>query len=110
VPNKIDLLPGTGFKPAIRNGARELCPISALTGKGIDRLLQAVEKTLDQGKERSAFSFAPSQGSLLALLRSHGRILEETYEEDKIRVTALLSPKLAGQMKKWLAESPAAES
>jgi len=109
-PNKIDLVPGIGFNPAIRNGARELCPISALTGKGIDRLLQAIEKTLDQGKERSAFSFAPSQGALLALLRRHGRILDETYEDDQIRVTALLSPKLAGQMKKLLAESRAAES
>jgi GTP-binding protein HflX len=110
VPNKIDLVPGTGFNPAIRNGALAICPISALTGKGIDTLLEAIEKTLDQGKERSAFSFAPSQGALLALLRSHGRILDETYEDDKIRVTALLSPKLAGQMKKWLGESRAAES
>ena len=108
-PNKIDLVQA-GFNPAVRNGAREMCPISALTGKGIDELLQAIEKTLDRGRERSAFAFAPSQGSLLALLRSHGRILDETYEDDKIRVTALLSPKLAGQMKKWLAEGRSAES
>jgi GTP-binding protein HflX len=107
VENKIDLLPGPGFDHAVRNGAREVCAISALTGKGVDRLLAAIEKRLDQGKERSAFSFAPSQGSLLSLLRSQGRILEETYEEDKIRVTALVSPKLAGQMKKWLAGNDA---
>jgi GTP-binding protein HflX len=104
VLNKIDRGPATGFNHSLRNGA-ESCPISALTGKGIDGLLQAIEKTLDQGKERRAFSFAPSQGALLALLRSHGRILDETYEDDQIRVTALLSPKLAGQMKKLLAEN-----
>jgi len=108
-PNKIDLAPGTGFNHFNGNGARAACPISALTGKGLDRLLEAIEKTLDQGKERGAFSFTPSEGSLLALLRSQGRILEETYEEDKIHVTALLSPKLAGQMKKWLAQSRALE-
>jgi GTP-binding protein HflX len=104
-PNKIDLAPATGFGRFSANGARAACPISALTGKGIDRLLEAIEKTLDQGKERSAFSFSPAQGSLLAVLRSQGRILDETYEENEIHVTALLSPKLAGQMKKWLAQS-----
>jgi GTP-binding protein HflX len=106
-PNKIDLAPATGFGRFPANGARVACPISALTGKGIDRLLEAIEKTLDQGKERSAFSFSPAQGSLLAVLRSQGRILDETYEENQIHVTALLSPKLAGQMKKWLAQSRA---
>ncbi|HEY3305128.1 MAG TPA: GTPase HflX [Candidatus Binatia bacterium] len=108
-PNKIDLAPGTGFSRFPANGARAACPISALTGKGLDRLLEAIEKTLDQGKERSAFSFSPSQGSLLALLRSQGRILDETYEENKIHVTALLSPKLAGQMRKWLEQSRSLE-
>ena len=96
-----------GFNRAARNGAREVCPISALTGAGVDRLLEAIQSILDQGKERAAFCFAPSQGSLLSLLRSQGRILEESYEEDKIRVTALVSPKLAGQMKKRLAENGA---
>jgi GTP-binding protein HflX len=104
-PNKIDLAPGTGFNHFNGNGARPACPISALTGKGVDRLLEAIEKMLDQGKERSTFSFSPSDGALLSLLRSRGRILDETYEENKIHVTALLSPKLAGQMKKWLAQS-----
>jgi len=102
-PNKVDLAPSGGRFPA--DGARAVCPISALTGKGIEGLLEAIEKTLDQGKERSAFSFSPSEGALLSLLRSRGRILDETYEDNKIRVTALLSPKLAGQMKKWLAQS-----
>jgi GTP-binding protein HflX len=107
VENKIDLLPGPRFRRAARNGACEVCPISALTGSGVDGLLAAIENRLDLGKEHRAFSFAPSQGALLSLLRSHSRILEETYEEDKIRVTALVSPKLAGQMKKWLAGNDA---
>ena len=102
-PNKIDLLPEGHFKRFAGDGAREVCPISALSGKGIGQLLEAIGKILDQGKERTAFCFAPSQGSLLSLLRRQGRILEETYEEDKIHVTALLTPKLAGQMRKWLA-------
>ncbi len=103
VENKIDLAAGGRFYHAGSNGACAVCPISALTGEGVDRLLAAIATILDQGKERAAFSFAPSQGSLLSLLRGHGRILEEKYEEDKIHVTALVSSKLAGRMKKWLA-------
>jgi len=35
-------------------------------------------------------------------LRERGRILKETYEDDEIHVTALVTPKLAGQMRKLL--------
>ena len=102
VPNKIDLLPDAPSPRLAGNGTREACAISALTGQGIDRLLEAMGSLLDQCKERGEFFFAPSQGPLLSFLRQRGRILDETYEEDKIHVTALLTPKLAGQMRKWL--------
>ena len=104
VLNKIDAAPDALYGPASRNAARAVCPTSALMGKGLDGLLEAIAGVLDEGKERRVFTFAPSQGALLSLLKRRGRILEEKYEEDKIRVTALSSPKLAGQMKKWLEE------
>lgn len=104
VQNKIDALPDRMTGPAVHNGARAVCRISALEGKGLDRLLEEIASALDEGKVRGEFTFAPSQGALLSLLKRQGRILEERYEEDNIRVTALSSPKLAGQMKKWLAE------
>lgn len=105
VPNKIDAVPGTAFQSLGSNGAYGLCPISALTGEGIDQLLETVERILDQGKERIELCFSPSQGSLLSILRQRGRILEERHEKDSIHVTALLTPKLAGQMRKWLGEN-----
>ena len=106
VPNKIDVAEGPVGR-FVGHGAREVYPISALTGAGIGRLLEAVAAILDRGKERTRLSFSPSQGHLLSLLRQRGRILEEKYEEDRIVVTALLSPKLAGQMRKWLYAEPA---
>ena len=105
VPNKVDAVPPTPFQRLVGNGVREVCPISALTGKGIDRLLEVVGKILDQGKERAQLCFSPSQGNLLSLLRGRGRILEERFEANGIHVTALLTPKLAGQMRKWLREN-----
>lgn len=104
VPNKIDVA-GAPLRGLMRNGAREVCPISALTGEGVELLLQAIAAILDLGKEQREFCFSPAQGSLLALLRRHGRVLEERWEGGRIRVRALLTPKLAGQMSKWLAES-----
>lgn len=106
VPNKIDIAEAP-FRVLGGNGAREVCPISALTGKGIDRLLEVIGEILDQGKERTQFRFSPSQGSLLSLLRQRGRILEEKFAEDSIQVTVLVTPKLAGQMRKWLDAEPA---
>jgi GTP-binding protein HflX len=103
VPNKIDLAPERSFYRSVGNGVRQVCPISALTGRGIDRLLASIGNILDRGKERSEFSFSPSQGSLLSILRGRGRVLEEKFEADRIRVSALVTPKLAGQMRKWLA-------
>jgi hypothetical protein len=57
---------------------------------------------LDGQKERARFCFSPDQGALLSVLRRQGRILEERYEEDAVHVTALVSPKLAGQIRRWM--------
>jgi len=105
VPNKIDLAPAPPPRRLNGDGTREVCPISALTGEGIDRLLRAIQRVLDQGKEKAQFCLTPSQGALLSYLRRRGRILEERFEPGRIHVTALITPKLAGQMRKWLRES-----
>lgn len=104
VPNKVDVA-GLSSQRVAQNGARAVCPISALTGRGVDDLLAAIGNILDRGKERSEFCFSPAQGSLLSLLRQRGRILDEKFDGDNIHVTALLTPKLAGQMRKWLGEA-----
>ena len=36
------------------------------------------------------------------MLRDRGRIVQETYREDGVYVTAMVTPKLAGQMRKLL--------
>jgi GTP-binding protein HflX len=105
VQNKIDALPDRTYAHAGGNGARAVCRVSALTGEGLDTLVEAIARTLDAGKVRREFVFAPSQGALLSLLKREARILEEKYDADAIHVTALSSPKLAGRMKKWLGET-----
>jgi GTP-binding protein HflX len=101
VPNKIDK---ADFPAALSKtrGVEAICPISALTGAGIERLLQLMGMILDKEKEEFRASFGSWQGGLLSLLRERGRIVKEIYEGDQVHVTALVSPKLAGQMRKLL--------
>jgi len=42
---------------------------------------------------------------LIALLREHGRVVKESYDGDGVRVIAMVTPKLAGQMRKLLRTS-----
>ncbi len=100
VPNKIDLLsepPQHLFK---NRGSEEVCPISAVTGEGLEALLNVIGTHLDRGKVKIHLSLSTSQGALLSLLRERGRVENEIYEDDRVHITAMVTPKLAGQMRK----------
>ncbi len=102
VPNKIDTVSPLPRGIFTKGDAEGVCPISALTGSGLDELLALIQAILDRGKERLQLYLSPRDGALVALLRERGRIIEETYESDQIRVTALVTRKLAGQLRKRL--------
>jgi len=36
----------------------------------------------------------------LSLLRERGRVENEIYDDDRVHITAMVTPKLAGQMRK----------
>jgi GTP-binding protein HflX len=102
VPNKIDVASGIPCAQFGNHGTDGVCPISARTGEGLDQLLQKVSAVLNRGKEKVEFFFSPLQGSLLSLLRRQGRVMKEEYQGESVHVTAFVSPKLAGQIRKWL--------
>jgi GTP-binding protein HflX len=96
VLNKVDALaPGTR-PPA----AADAVAISARTGEGIPALLAAVEARLAQSLERVSCALPSARGDVLAWLRRTGRIVEERYDDGLVRVTALVPPKIAGQLRK----------
>ena len=102
VPNKVDLASSTGVRQPKSANVSDVCPISALTGAGVTVLMETAGKILDRKKERFHACFTPAQGGLVALLRERGRIVKEKYDGDLLRVTAMVTPKLAGQMRKLL--------
>jgi GTP-binding protein HflX len=108
VPNKTDAVSALPLHALNSEHAEGVCPISALTGAGIDRLLELVGAILDRGKEQLRACFKPPQAGLLSLLRERGRIVQETYEDGQVCVTAWVTPKLAGQIRKLLAADGAA--
>ena len=101
-PNKIDAVPTVPLQRLKNRGAVGVCPISALTRMGIAELLETIGDILEQGKERFHACFSASQGGLISWLRERGRIIEERYDGDEVHVTAMVTPKVAGQVRKLL--------
>jgi GTP-binding protein HflX len=101
-PNKIDAVATVPLHKLKNRGMAGVCPISALNRIGIAELLETIGGILERGKERFHACFSASEGGLLSLLRERGRIVEESYDGDQVYVTAIVTPKLAGQMRKLL--------
>lgn len=106
-PNKIDAAPHLPAYPS--TGHEGLCPISARTGAGIDDLLEAIGNVLDRDKQRIRLTLRQSESVILPFLRARGRVLTEEYGEHDVRVTALVTAKVSGQLKKLAARRPAGE-
>jgi GTP-binding protein HflX len=97
VLNKIDLLP-RGHRPFASEPGRH--SISARTGEGIPGLLEAIDGILQAGRERLHIRLPAGRGDLVARLRQAGTVLQEDYRDGQVEVTALVPPKLAGQVRK----------
>jgi GTP-binding protein HflX len=82
----------------------DVVAIAAATGKGLPDLLAAIERWLDRERVRVEVTIPPERGDLLAMLHRGAKVLREDYGDAGTTVTALASPKLAGQLKKRLAE------
>jgi 50S ribosomal subunit-associated GTPase HflX len=66
-------------------------------------LLHGIARRLEQGREIVHIDLPFAAGKMLAWLRRSGKVLEEAYSETAVSVTALVSRKVAGQLRKQLA-------
>jgi 50S ribosomal subunit-associated GTPase HflX len=91
---------------AVRNGVEgdeQAWGISALSGAGLPPLLAAIERRLEHGRELVHIDLPLGEGKVLAWLRRSGKVVEEAYTDTAVSVTALISNKVAGQLRKLLA-------
>jgi GTP-binding protein HflX len=98
VLNKIDLLE----RDAMPAGDGETILVSAETGRGVAALLTQIEQRLTAGLERVRYALPTERGDVIAWLKRAGRVVEEYYRDGVVTVTALVPPKVAGQLRKRL--------
>lgn len=69
--------------------------ISALTGKGLDKLLETLEESLPEKAVDMKLLLPFSKSGLAASLREEGAVVSETYVEDGLLLQAKIPPRLA---------------
>ena len=75
--------------------------ISARTGEGIDRLLQAVDKKLDKGTRRVTIHLPYDKAGLLDSLYREAKVENVEYGET-VDITAVCTPRIMGQLKPYI--------
>lgn len=77
--------------------------ISARTGAGIPAVVAAIERYLERGRELLRLDLPLDAGQILDFLHRSGKVVEQTYTETTVQVSALVTAKVAGQVRKRLA-------
>jgi len=77
--------------------------VSARTGQGVEELCERIGLALEAGLTRLECSMPIGRTDLLNLVRRAGRILEETYVDGHVALTALVPQRIAGRLRQALA-------
>ena len=95
--NKCDLVPSLWEAPMIGDAVR----ISALDGRGIEDLLSAIEESLPEKMQEMEILLPFSQSGLAARIRGEGRVEEEEYLPEGLRMRVSVPEKLAGGLREY---------
>ncbi|MFC6498383.1 GTPase HflX [Gemmobacter lanyuensis] len=98
--NKLDLVDATTHEGLIAQArARDnVFAVSALTGEGLDRLLDAISQTFDEEKTERLLALGFAEGRRRAWLHAEGVVQEETQTDDGWEIRVLWT---ARQEKRW---------
>src|SRR5205823_13451738 len=98
--NKIDNLPNRELAESYTKRFPGSVAISARTGEGGNKVVQALETSLSSWRLRSRFRIASNESALIAEIHRVGHVLELRYEGNDAGIGAHLPPhleqKLAG--------------
>ncbi len=83
--NKLDLLDGDARAEMMGEAARrpDVVALSAMTGEGVDTLIETVAALLTQGHRRYRIELDPSDGAGAAWLHAHGEVVAQEMEGDR---------------------------
>ncbi len=94
--NKLDLLDDEQREEALAMAARrtdEVRVISALTGEGVDALVEAVAGRLTEGHRRYTLRLDPADGAGAAWLHQHGDVIEQHIEDEQAVYEVRMAPR-----------------
>lgn len=107
--NKVDLLSAEARETATHSARweeRHPALVSAVTGEGVDALLEAIDGRLGQGDEILTLSVPAGEGKLVNWLHENADVRHATPEEDgaairfEVRVASEKKQRLLGQLKR----------
>lgn len=102
-PPVIEALNKTDLVPQVHSSIKEeiagsRIATSALTGAGLDELLQLLSKWCEQTMQEFTLQLPASDGKTLAYCHEHGRVLEQKLKGDQLTLTVRMSPKHASKV------------
>lgn len=99
VLNKVDAVDPPGLLERIYDRYPDAIPVSALTGKGLDALADAVGRALGDEFLDLEIELDPADGKLLAHLASQGEILSQEYTDTAVFVHARIPAAAFGMVR-----------
>jgi len=75
--------------------------ISACTGEGVDKLVQALQQALSSWRLRSRFRIPANETALIAEIHRVGHVLELKYEGDRALIVTHVPPNLAQKLERF---------
>ncbi|MBC9031737.1 GTPase HflX [Sphingomonas sp. JC676] len=93
--NKLDLLDDDHRAALLDDAAKreDVMPISAVTGEGVDALIDTVAARLTHGHRRYTIELDAGDGAGAAWLHQHGEVLEQSVEDDRAVYEVRMAPR-----------------
>jgi len=104
VLNKIDKDAGRNVARQLNHTIRRSVPVSAVTGEGMEALLNALADCLKGDKQLMELAIPLSEGRLLAQLKQSATVLEEKYEGEYAELLVRVPAQLVPRCQPYLAE------
>lgn len=76
--------------------------VSAKTGKGLDTLIDEISKTLSERVIRCTVKIPFDKLSLASMIREHGNIISENFEEDGALITATIERAMYSKLEPYV--------
>ena len=92
--NKLDLLGAEHRAQLLEDAGRreDVMPISAVTGEGVDRLVETVAARLTAGHRRYTITLATGDGAGAAWLHQHGEVVDQRIEGEQAVYEVRMAP------------------